>query len=339
MAYNRSNRGSKLRTTIAGLAFAACLALGTNMSARADAYGDMAGKKVIFVPIAMGITLTEGWARRMKEHAAMHGYSFDIRDAAFNTGAMSELLAKAISEKPDVLVVHNPTVQLLARQIKQAQADGIKVLQINLQSNQPSAAFVGANWTRIGTEIAQDIVKECGAGSGKSGKVAIIPGQLTAADSVMMNEAAFKVFKEHPEIKVVSNQASDWEPEKARQITAAVLQQNPDLCAIFGHWDVHTIGAGNAVKDAGLSGKVLVYATGGGEQGEACKAIENGTLSREWSYDADGQGRDAGTMIDLLLQGAASPSGSMLTVESPLKVIKAGADYDPTQCWKMEPKK
>ena len=46
----------------------------------------------------------------------------DVRDAAFNSGAMSELLAKAISEKPDVLVVHNPTVQLLARQIKQAAA-------------------------------------------------------------------------------------------------------------------------------------------------------------------------------------------------------------------------
>ena len=46
----------------------------------------MAGKKVIFVPISMGITLTEGWARRMREHAAMHGYSFEIRDAAFNTG-------------------------------------------------------------------------------------------------------------------------------------------------------------------------------------------------------------------------------------------------------------
>ena len=86
----------------------------------------------------------------MKQHAAMYGYSFDIRDAAFNTGAMSELLAKAISDKPDVLVVHNPTVQLLARQIKQAESQGIKVLQINLQSNQPSTAFVGANWERIG---------------------------------------------------------------------------------------------------------------------------------------------------------------------------------------------
>ena len=129
-----------------------------------------------------------------------------------------------------------------------------------------------------------------------------------------MNDAAFKVFEQHKEIQVVSNQASDWEPEKARQITATVLQQHPDLCAIFGHWDVHTMGAGNAVKDAGKADDVLVYATGGGDD-VACKAVEDGILDRIWSYDADGQGRDAGTMIDLLLQGAAAADGSMLSAE------------------------
>jgi ribose transport system substrate-binding protein len=320
-----------IKTGLAALA-GVCAMLAMTGPAPAD--GSIAGKKVIFVPISMGISLTEGWARRMKEHADIYGYTLDIRDAAFNMNAMSELFAKAISEKPDVLVAHNPTVQLLARQIKQAEAEGIKVLQINLQSNQPSSAFVGANWERIGREIAEDIVKECGDGSGKSGKVAIVPGQLTAADSVIMNDAAFKVFEKHPEIQVVSNQASDWEPEKARQITATVLQQHPDLCAIFGHWDVHTMGAGKAVKDAGLQDKVLVYATGGGDD-VTCKAVEDGVLDRVWSYDADGQGRDAGTLVDLLLQGAAAADGSMLSIESPMKIIKAGDSYSPNLCWKM----
>ncbi len=324
--------GSKVRTAAAGVLMGVSALIGTNAGALAD--NNIAGKKVIFVPIAMGISLTEGWARRMSQHAAIHGYSFEVRDAAFNTGVMAELVAKAISDKPDVLVVHNPTVQLLARQIKQAESEGIKVLQINLQSNQPSTAFVGANWERIGREIAEDIVKECGAGSGKSGKVAIIPGQLTAADSVIMNDAAFKVFEGHKEIQVVSNQASDWEPEKARQITATVLQQHPDLCAIFGHWDVHTMGAGNAVKDAGKSDSVLVYSTGGGDD-VACKAVEEKIQHRIWSYDADGQGRDAGTMIDLLLQGAAAADGSMLIAESPLKIIKSGPEFDASLCWKM----
>ena len=300
---------------------------------RASAAESLSGKKVIFVPIAMGITLTEAWAHGMKENAKINGYTVDVRDAAFNTGAMSELLAKAISEKPDVLVVHNPTVQLLSRQIKQAESQGIKVLQMNLQSNQPSAAFVGANWERIGREIAEDIVKECGAGSGKSGKVAIIPGQLTAADSVMMNEAAFKVFGQHPEIKVVSNQASDWEPEKARQITATVLQQNPDLCAIFGHWDVHTMGAGKAVQDAHLEDKVIVYATGGGDD-KTCQAVEDKILTKVWSYDAAGQGRDAATMIDVLLEGGETADHSMLKVELLMKIIQRGPTYSKDLCFK-----
>lgn len=318
-----------IRSVAVGLTTAAILATGLPAIAQDSA---TEGKKVIFVPITMGISLTEAWARRMREHAEVGGYSIDVRDAAFNTSIMSELLAKAIADKPDMLVVHNPTVQLLARQIKQAESQGIPVLQINLQSNQPSTAFVGASWERIGREIAEDIVAECGTGTGKSGKVAVIPGQLTAADSVIMNEAAFKVF-EAGGIEVVSNQASDWEPEKARQITATVLQQHPDLCAIFGHWDVHTMGAGNAVKDAGKADDVLVYATGGGDD-VTCKAVEDGILDRVWSYDADGQGRDAGTLIDLILQGARNPDG-MMKAESPLKIIKAGADFDPTLCFKL----
>jgi len=322
--------GRTLLSAAAGLVLAVTSFTGT---ASAQTESKMAGKKVIFVPISMGISLTEGWARRMREHAEIGGYSFEVRDAAFNTGVMSELLAKAISDKPDVLVVHNPTVQLLARQIKQAEAEGIKVLQINLQSNQPSTAFVGANWERIGREIAEDIVKECGQGSGKSGKVAIIPGQLTAADSVIMNEAAFKVFDQHKEIQVVSNQASDWEPEKARQITATVLQQHPDLCAVFGHWDVFTFGAGNAVKDAGFADKVLVYSTGGGNR-ETCDQMEKNVIHRYWSYNSDGQGRDAATLMRIILQGATAPEGKMLSVDSPLTVVTK-ENYSPAACWDM----
>ncbi|MEJ8573537.1 sugar ABC transporter substrate-binding protein [Microbaculum marinum] len=293
----------------------------------------MKGKKVIFVPIAMGITLTEGWSRRMAEQAELFGIEYEVRDAAFDMKAMSELFAAAINEKPDLIVAHNPTVQLLARQIKKAEDSGIKVMQLNLSSLQNSTAFVGADWDRIGREVAEDIVKQCGEGSGKSGKVAIVPGQLTAADSVIMNEAAFAVFKEHPEIEVVSNQASDWEPEKARQITATVLQQHPDLCAVFGHWGVHTIGAGNAVKDAGKQDDVLVYATGGGNR-LICNNIEQDVIDRYWSYNADGQGRDAATMMRVILQGAEPKDGEMLRVDSPLIVITK-ENYSPSMCWDM----
>jgi ABC-type sugar transport system substrate-binding protein len=94
------------------------------------------------------------------------------------------------------------------------------------------------------------------------------------------------------------------------------------------------MGAGKAVKDAGLEDKVLVYATGGGDD-VTCKAVEDKVLHRVWSYDADGQGRDAATVIDLLLQGAAAADGSMLSIESPMKIIKAGDPNASSLCWKL----
>ncbi len=308
-----------------------CALMSMPQTSRADAR--LKGKRVVFIPIAMGITLTEAWAKGMALQANTHGFKFEIKDANWKFPAMAEIFASTINSKPDVIVAHNLTLQFLSRHIRKAESKGIPVLQINLQSNQKSTAFIGADWARIGREVAKDIVSVCGKGSGKSGKVAIVPGQLTAADSVIINKSTFAVFEKHPEIKVVSNQASDWEPEKARKITATVLQQHPDLCAVFGHWGVHTVGAGNAVKNAGKADSVTVYATGGGNR-MICDKIKEGVIDRYWSYNAEGQGRDAGVALRMILQGARPEKGEMLVVASPLIVIKKES-LSPSQCWDL----
>ena len=63
--------GSRLRTAATGVLIGACAAVGLGTLAHADT--NIAGKKVVFVPIAMGISLTEGWARRMRQHADIYG--------------------------------------------------------------------------------------------------------------------------------------------------------------------------------------------------------------------------------------------------------------------------
>ena len=58
-------------------------------------------------------------------------------------------------------------------------------------------------------------------------------------------------------------------------------------------------------------------------------------LDRVWSYDADGQGRDAGTMVDILLQGGAAADHTMLKIELPIKIIKLGPSYIKNLCFKL----
>ncbi len=61
--------------------------------------------------------------------------TFDVRDPNWSTDAGAQAITSLISEKPDVIVVHNPDVQSYARLLKQAEEAGIYVVQVNMRSS------------------------------------------------------------------------------------------------------------------------------------------------------------------------------------------------------------
>src|ERR1700685_2167498 len=213
-----------------------------NHAKRDPYYEKLKGKKVIFVPLAMGFDLTEGWAGIMLRQAKDLGYSFEIRDPNWSTDAGTRAITEAIGQKPDLLIVHNPDLQSYAKLEQRAVQAGVKV----------------------GLIEAQALVDHCGKGSGKSGKVAILEGQPTAASNLYELYAYTHVFADHPEIQVVADQAATYDPAKARALTETVLQQHPDLCGIVGNWDNQDVGAGAAVQAAGKSGQGFIVTFGGG---------------------------------------------------------------------------
>ena len=203
-----------------------------------------------------------------------------------------------ISEKPAAIIVHNPDVQTYAKLLQRAENEGIYVIQINMGSNYRSSAFVGANWIEIGERDTEAVVKAC---EGKSNKIAIVQGALSAAASAYTLKGVENVLAKHPEVKVVSSQAADWDAAKAKAITQTVLKQNPDLCGIVGFWDGMDIGTAAAVKEAGLTGKVFVATSGGGERRGACELVKSGAFDLNLSYDVPTQAEQMAGMIKWLV--------------------------------------
>lgn len=321
-----------MRTAALALTFAAtsgaAFTQGIDDPTRQGYLDTFKGKKIAFVPVAMGFDLTEGWAAVMKKHAEKLGMTFEVRDPAWSTDAGAQAITALISEKPDIMVVHNPDVQSYARLLKRAEDAGIKVIQVNMKSSYPTSAYIGADWIGVGEEQARAAIAKCGAGT--SQKVQIIQGVLTAAASAYSMKGVENVLAEHPEIKVVSNQAADWDATKARNITATVLQQHPDLCASIGFWDVMDTGTAAAVKESGKP--VFVVTSGGGAQ-IACDNVKAGLFGDVVSYDVPAQGRDINTMIETLLQ---SPDTALkVSVYSPIKHINAESIAG-HQCWDVE---
>ena len=295
----------------------------------------LAGKTVGYIPVAMGFDLTQGWLDGLKKDLEPSGIKVVLRDPNWNTNAGAQAFTALIAEKPAVIVIHNPDVQTYAKLIKKAEEEGIYVVQINMRSAQASTAFVGADWVDIGERLTEAAAAAC---KGKSNKIAIVQGSPTAAASAYTLKGVENVLAKHPELKVVSNQAADWDAAKAKTLTQTVLKQHPDLCGIVGFWDGMDIGTAAAIKEAGLTGKVFLGTSGGGEQKGTCDLVKSGAFDLNMSYDVPTQAANMASMIKWLVQGGVKPGAAKQNIYTTLiPVTKDNASKEGT-CWKLAAK-
>ncbi len=297
---------------------------------RNDYFKTFAGKTIAFVPVTMGIDLTEGWASVLKKQANALGMKFEVRDPHFSADAGAQAITSLISEKPDVLIVHNPDVNSYAKLLKRAEEAGIHVIQVNMRSNYNSDVYVGADWIGIGEAEMQAVVDRCGAGT--SGKVAILEGQPTSGSDSGMRKGAGNVLAKHPEIKLVADQAGEWDATKARAVVSTVIQQNPDLCGVVGFWDVMDLGAAAAIKE---SGKPIALVTSGGGEQMACDNVEKGAFQEEIAYHVLDQGRDLTDMVATVLESGLPAGKEKAVIYTPTTKITKETLH-PGLCWSVK---
>src|SRR6202021_3851135 len=70
------------------------------------------GKTVAWAPVWLGVLESE-WTRVMKAHFDDYGMQFTFRDPNFKSDVQLQAVSTLINEKPDILIVQNPTTTLL----------------------------------------------------------------------------------------------------------------------------------------------------------------------------------------------------------------------------------
>ena len=296
-------------------------------------YEALKGKKIGFVPISMGFDLTQGWLAGMQRQADELGYEIIVRDPNWSVESGIQAITSLIEEAPDLLIIQNNDNQSYNRLVQQAAAAGIPVIQVQQSVETKSDAYIGPDWYNIGTVTAQALVDKCGAGT--SGKIAVVEGATAAPASILLKQGIEDLVAKHPDIKIVSSQAADWDATKAFAITATVLQQNPDLCGIAGFWDVADTGTAGAIREAGLEGKVVLATSGGGSRDAGCAKVSSGEFAVYHSYNVAGQSRDLNDAIKMLLQAKLPAGSAPFALLSPLvRVTKE--NMTPASCWTLD---
>lgn len=323
---------SNRKPFLVAMGFIAALSLTSNIASASNT-DQYKGKTVAYVPTSLGYDLTDGWNAMVGQPLKELGINWEVRDPNWSTDAGAQAITSLISQKPDVMLVQNPDVQSYSRLLGRAEKAGIRVVQVNMRSSQDTSAYVGADWVGIGKAMAEEIVKRCGAGSDTSGKVSIVQGVLTSASSVLQMQGVDEVLSQNSDIKVVSNQAADWDASKARDITKTVLKQNSDLCGVIGFWDGQDTGTAAAIHSEGLGDQVTLVSNGGAAS-TGCKNVRNGNFSVYVTYNVKTESEDLVDVVKTLLDSGEKPA-EMITKYAPVDRITLENIKDDS-CWSIE---
>jgi ribose transport system substrate-binding protein len=100
---------------------------------RIDYDKSLQGKTIAYLPIALGVPLSDEWGRVVQEEAEWRGMKYIVRDPNNNPSAMQQALTALVDQKPDVLIVQNPSVTLLMKDLKRAESQGTHVIELQVR--------------------------------------------------------------------------------------------------------------------------------------------------------------------------------------------------------------
>jgi ribose transport system substrate-binding protein len=166
------------------------------------------------------------------------------------------ILEDFINRRVDGIVVAPSDQKALVPVIESAVRRGIPVTIFDSGAETESyVSFVSTDNYQGGVKAAHRMAEVLN----KKGNVAIV-GVMPGSASTTQRENGFKetIAKEYPQLKIVAFQYGMSDRARSLAVTEDILTANPNLDGIFGPNESSSIGAAQAVKGRGLTGKVKV---------------------------------------------------------------------------------
>jgi len=193
---------------------------------------------------------TNSWALENEEAFKYHAEQrkADVLYASANGDATKQVdnIQQLASQDPDAMVVV-PMGPGIKGQVAAAANQKIPVVLCagRLEGDSGAISTVARSYELQATLWAEWIVKQLGG----KGNVAMLSGIAGVPTAEYQKTAAEKVFAQHPGIKVVAKEYTDWSPTKAKTVAATLVGK--DLDAIWSDSGISDLGVVEAYERAG----------------------------------------------------------------------------------------
>jgi ribose transport system substrate-binding protein len=214
---------------------------------------------------AVSKTLTNEYWRSLGEGYQKFGKKVGVPvayQAAQNEGDQVGQLSIAetmITQGDSVLLVSPQSNTNLEPAMGEAKAAGIPVVNVNDAVIPTATHYVGNVQRDNGVRVAKWFL----ANRPQGGKVAVIEGQAGVYAATQRTEGFKSTIASGGKFQVVASVPGNWDRQLSYDDATTILQQHPDLIGFYCNNDGMALGVVEAVKNAGLLGKVAVFGTDG----------------------------------------------------------------------------
>jgi ribose transport system substrate-binding protein len=258
------------------------------------------------------VTLRDG----AQKAATAGGVQLTVTDGANDNAKQADQISTFITQKVDVIIVNPTDSDAVVSSVQKANTAKIPVIAVDRNSNGGTlASYIASNNVEAGKLGGQQLLKAVPANA----KVAMligIPGASAARDRGKgFLDAVADTSINTKGAKVVAQQVANFKRDEALNVMQNILTANPDLAGVFAQNDEMALGAVQAIKAKGLTGKVFVVGVDGVDDAKA--AIKAGDMLATVAQQPDVMGQLAVEAAIKLTKGQTVDSKQ----DVPLKVL------------------
>jgi ribose transport system substrate-binding protein len=268
--------------------------------------------KVAFFEYARNNSWTSAEADAASAEAKKLGFDLTIFDPKGDAQTQFNQMQTALSTGKFAAWTFVPVDSaLICSVVKQAVAKGIAVINqqagiCGRDTNSGTAVLepgllgfsggIGANadvWKAVADYVSKD-------NPGPT-KAIVLSGTAGVPQTIAADNAMKGLKKARPDFDILGTYVTDYSTQSGFNLTQQALQQHPDVKVIVSIYAGITAGARQAVKEAGLEGKVKIYDVGGNQP--AVDAIRAGAQTMTVPQFPATQTKTALDILDQLNKG------------------------------------
>ncbi len=185
-----------------------------------------------------------------------------------------------LAKKVDALVILATESAPITPIAQEAHERGVLIVNVDRGFLKPVAdIFIEGDNAAFGRKSAQFMVEKLGGKGKAKGDIIILEGIPCTVNTARVSAAA-EVFAAEPGIKIVGQQAANWNRQKALEVTETLLAKSPKVTAIWASDDDMALGAEQALAEKGIEG---VWILGGAGMKDIVKRV----MDRDPIFPAD----------------------------------------------------